>query len=137
PYLGTAMIMSKAFAESTYSGGSMSSCSTFTLPAFRSRFSCARAVRISLALRSAFIRCSWVLSGTADEVSTEETTGGGDYMRGHATRDGDRGEFRKIRFDLRLRSSQRSSIARPRSDPDPRSDAPRARRRARSEPERR
>src|SRR5215210_7527957 len=74
PYFGTARIMSKAFAERTYSGGSSNRVSIFIFPAFRSRLSCARAVRIWLARPSARILCSLVLSGTA-EVSTEGAIG--------------------------------------------------------------
>src|SRR5918998_2138536 len=80
PYFGTARIMSNAFAERTYSGGSRSSFSILTLPALRSRLSCARAERISFALRRALIRCSWDLSGTAAGVSTEGAIWRGEYI---------------------------------------------------------
>ena len=60
--------MSKTFADSTYSGGSSSSVSIFALPALRSRFSWARAERISFARCRARIRWSRDLSGTAADV---------------------------------------------------------------------
>src|SRR6266542_3991463 len=100
PYLGTARIMSNAFADMTYSGGSRSSDSIFFLPAFRSRFSCARLDRISFARRSARIRCSWLRSGTAVAVSTEGTIGGGDYMPAAAARKGGLGLATKFASTL-------------------------------------
>src|SRR5215211_9161219 len=108
PYFGTARIMSKAFADMTYSGGSRSRDSIFALPALRSRFSCARFDRISLARRRARNRCSWLRSGTAVAVSTEGTIGGGDYMPADAARKGGFCLSDEIRFDLRLRSKPQS-----------------------------
>src|SRR5215203_7542285 len=58
PYFGTASSMSKTLAVSTYSGGSSSRSWIETRAPFRSRFSWARRVRISLARCNAFIR--WV-----------------------------------------------------------------------------
>src|SRR3954451_23963982 len=66
PYLGTARSMSKTFAVSRYDGGFMSSWWIDTLPAFRSRLSCARAVRILLARSSASIRWFNERSGAAE-----------------------------------------------------------------------
>ena len=48
--------MSKALAERTYSGGFSRSVSIFALPAFKSRFSFARLLRISFARLRARIR---------------------------------------------------------------------------------
>src|SRR5437660_10428371 len=56
PYLGTASSMSKTLAVSTYSGGSSSNVWIESRPDFRSRFSCARWMRIWLALARASIR---------------------------------------------------------------------------------
>ena len=70
PYFGTASSMSKTLAVSTYSGGSSSSAWMLALPAFRSFFSFARAVRMSLARLSASIRWSSERSGAAAEVLT-------------------------------------------------------------------
>src|SRR5471030_1516587 len=55
PYLGTASSMSKTLAVSTYSGGSRRSWWIERRPDLRSRLSCARWMRISLALASASI----------------------------------------------------------------------------------
>ena len=82
PYLGTARSMSKTLAVSTYSGGSSSSAWMLALPAFRSFFSLARAVRMSLARLSASIRWSSDLSGAAAEVLTGGGHVGGEYSRG-------------------------------------------------------
>src|SRR5215211_438079 len=124
PYLGTAMMTSKAFAVCTYYGGSSRSFSTLTLPAFRSRFSLARAERMSFAFRRAFILCSLVLSGTAAEVSTEAAIGGGDHIPVTCGRKGGRQLFWEIRFDLRLRSKRPLSREVRRSIPDPAPKAP-------------
>ena len=70
PYFGTASSMSKTFAVITYSGGSRSSAWMLALPALRSFFSLARAVRMSLARLSASILWSSDLSGAAVEVLT-------------------------------------------------------------------
>ena len=70
PYFGTARSMSKTLAVITYSGGSSSSAWMLALPALRSFFSLARAVRMSLARFSASIRWSSDLSGAAAEVLT-------------------------------------------------------------------
>jgi len=56
PTFGRANSMSNTFAASRYAGGSSSSAPIDTLPALRSRFSCARSVRTSLALVSASMR---------------------------------------------------------------------------------
>jgi hypothetical protein len=63
--------MSITFAVWTYSGGSSSRVWIFALPAFRSRFSCARCERMSFALFRASILWSSDLSGAALEVWTE------------------------------------------------------------------
>src|SRR4051794_31767412 len=55
PYLGTASSMSNTLAVSTYSGGCNSSEGIDRRPAFRSRLSWARLMRIWLALASASI----------------------------------------------------------------------------------
>src|SRR5580693_73533 len=55
PYFGTASSMSKTFAVSTYSGGSSRSGWIERRPAFRSRLSWARSIRIWLARASASI----------------------------------------------------------------------------------
>src|ERR1035441_9711884 len=55
PYLGTASSMSNTLAVSTYSGGSSSSEWIERRPAFRSRLSCARWMRIWLARARASI----------------------------------------------------------------------------------
>src|SRR5215217_3718669 len=65
PYFGTARSMSNTFAVSTYSGGSSSRSWMLTRPALRSRLSCARRVRISLARCSASIRWVRERSGVA------------------------------------------------------------------------
>src|ERR687890_1769258 len=65
PYLGTASSMSKTFAVSTYSGGSSRRSWILTRPALRSRLSCARRVRISLARCNASIRWVSERSGAA------------------------------------------------------------------------
>ena len=65
PYFGTASSMSKTLAVSTYSGGSSSRSWMLTRPAFRSRLSCARRVRISFARCSASIRWVSERSGAA------------------------------------------------------------------------
>src|SRR4051794_22031174 len=71
PYLGTASSMSKTLAVITYSGGSSRSALMLALPALRSFFSFALAVRMSLARRSASILWSSDLSGAEAEVLTE------------------------------------------------------------------
>src|SRR3954452_16786928 len=65
PYLGTASSMSKTFAVSMYSGGSSSSTWMLARPAFRSRLSAARLVRISFARWSASMRWTRERSGAA------------------------------------------------------------------------
>src|SRR3954463_4198403 len=65
PYFGTARSMSKTFAVSMNSGGSMSSRWMLARPAFRSRFSAARFVRISFARWSASMRWTRERSGAA------------------------------------------------------------------------
>src|SRR3954471_17212056 len=65
PYFGTAGSRSKTFAEWTYSGGSSSRSWMLTLPAFRSRLSVARLVRISFARWSASMRWTRERSGAA------------------------------------------------------------------------
>src|SRR5215217_2717002 len=65
PYLGTARSMSKTLAVSTYSGGSSRRSWMLTRPALRSRLSCARRVRISLARCNASIRWVSERSGAA------------------------------------------------------------------------
>ena len=102
--------MSKAFADSTYSGGSSSSCSILTLPAFRSRFSWARAdadlVRPPERPHPLLSGPLW--DGGRMSVSTEAgAIGGGDYIRAAARRKGVRRVFGEIRFDLKLRSRRR------------------------------
>src|ERR1039458_7860043 len=56
PCLGRASSMSKTFAVSRNGGGSSSSAPIDTLPALRSRLSCARSARTSFVLRSASMR---------------------------------------------------------------------------------
>src|SRR3954462_11713113 len=65
PYLGTASSMSKTLAVSMYSGGSSSSTWMLARPAFRSRLSAARLVRISFARWSASMRWTRERSGAA------------------------------------------------------------------------
>src|SRR3954447_14193981 len=65
PYLGTARSMSKTLAVSMYSGGSSSSTWMLARPAFRSRLSEARLVRISFARWSASMRWTRERSGAA------------------------------------------------------------------------
>src|SRR3954467_528890 len=65
PYFGTASSRSKTLAEWTYSGGSSRRSWMLTLPAFRSRLSAARLVRISLARCSASMRWTRERSGAA------------------------------------------------------------------------
>src|SRR3954452_25597167 len=72
PYLGTASSMSKTLAVITYSGGSSRIVLRLARFAFRSFFSLARAVRMSLARLSASIRWSSERSGAAKEDLTEE-----------------------------------------------------------------
>src|SRR5271166_5729393 len=66
PYLGTASSMSKTLAVSTYSGGSSSSEWIERRPAFRSRLSWARWMRIWLARASASMRWLSERSGAVD-----------------------------------------------------------------------
>src|SRR5712691_9258936 len=65
PYFGTASSMSKTFAVSTYSGGSVRSWWIDWRPPLRSRFSCARRLRISFARWRASIRWTSERSGAA------------------------------------------------------------------------
>src|SRR4051812_45864214 len=74
PYFGTARSMSKTFAVSTHSGGASRSLWIDMRPDLRSRFSCARLVRIALALPSASILWSSDLSGAA-VLGSEFVTG--------------------------------------------------------------
>src|SRR4051794_30653986 len=67
PYFGTARSMSKTFAVSTNSGGSRSRSWMLERPALRSRFSCARRVRIWFARSSASILWTSERSGAATE----------------------------------------------------------------------
>src|SRR5829696_1657306 len=77
PYFGTANRRSKTFAVSTYVGGSISNSWIAVRPALRSRLSCARFVRISLARISAIIRWSRERSGAvACFVGVSLATGG-------------------------------------------------------------
>src|SRR5207248_9977145 len=91
PYLGTASSMSKTFAVSTHAGGSSSSRWIEARPDLRSRLSCARLVRISLARWSASIPCINDRSGAAVRGS-ESVTGAmdGDTTYPHAAGKGDR-----------------------------------------------
>src|ERR1700704_1556083 len=66
PYFGTASSMSKTFAVSTYSGGFSSRAWIERRPALRSRFSCARLIRIWFALASASILWFSDRSGAID-----------------------------------------------------------------------
>src|ERR1700712_3959492 len=68
PYLGTARSMSKTFAVSTYSGGLSSSAWIERRPDLRSRLSCARWMRIWLALARASILWFRDLSGAIEEL---------------------------------------------------------------------
>ena len=65
------------------------------LPAFRSFFSFARAVRMSLARFRASIRWSSDLSGAAAEVLTGAAHVGGEYSRGSGARKGDLRDLRR------------------------------------------
>src|SRR3954447_21656452 len=67
PYLGTARSMSKTLAVRTYSGGSRRIVWMLARFAFRSFFSFAQAVRMSLARLRASILWSSDLSGAASE----------------------------------------------------------------------
>ena len=81
PYLGRASSMSKTFAVSRYGGGSSSSGPIDTLPALRSRLSCARSARTSLAaervhaLIQVALGCHPVLEGVlvGDDIGAETT----------------------------------------------------------------
>src|ERR1700760_946825 len=66
PYFGTASSMSKTFAVSTYSGGLSSNWWIERRPDLRSRLSCARLIRIWLALASASILWFSDRSGAID-----------------------------------------------------------------------
>src|SRR3954467_610149 len=92
PYLGTASSMSKTFAVSTYSGGVSRRSWMLRRPPFRSRLSCARAVRISLARLRASIRWSRERSGAATMGLVGVLVAGG--MSGDSTslRDGDKAQ---------------------------------------------
>src|SRR5271167_1241807 len=68
PYLGTASSMSKTLAVSTYSGGLSRSEWIDRRPDFRSRLSCARLVRISLARANASILWLSDRSGAIEEI---------------------------------------------------------------------
>src|SRR3954465_12967794 len=85
PYFGTASSMSKTLAVSTYSGGSSSRSWMLRRPAFRSRLSWARAVRISLARLRASIRWSRERSGAATVGLAGVLVAGG--MGGESTSD--------------------------------------------------
>src|SRR5688572_3653695 len=106
PYLGTASSRSNTLAVRRYSGGSSRSAWIWALPAFRSRFSRARSVRISLARLSASIR--WVndRSGAAPEVVLEGVSAAGEGIGGGHTTHGQRAVnafqplFWRIRLDL-------------------------------------
>src|SRR6478609_7895733 len=76
PYFGTARSMSKTLAVSRYDGGSSSSLWIETLPAFRSRLSCARAVLILFARSSASIRWFKERSGAAEGLGGVFVAGG-------------------------------------------------------------
>src|SRR5215218_11094257 len=76
PYLGTASSMSNTLAVSRNSGGSRRSWWIDTLPALRSRLSCARRVRISFAFCRASIRWFRLRSGAADCFVAELAAGG-------------------------------------------------------------
>src|SRR3954466_6258059 len=76
PYFGTARSMSNTLAVSRYGGGLSSSWWIETLPAFRSRLSCARAVLILLARSSASIRWFKERSGAADGLGGMFVAGG-------------------------------------------------------------
>ena len=97
PYFGTARIMSKAFADSTYSGGSSSSVSILHLAGLQVALQLgARRCGSRWPCRSAFIRWSLVLSGTAAAVSTEAAIGRRrSYTRGWAARKGLVADFRR------------------------------------------
>src|SRR3954464_13378945 len=76
PYLGTARSMSKTLAVSRYSGGFRRRVWIDTRPAFRSRLSWARRVRISFARCSASMRWRGAVSGAAAGFVAEWVPGG-------------------------------------------------------------
>ena len=75
PYFGTASRRSKTLAVSRKSGGSSSSSWIGWRPALRSRFSCARRLRMSLARWSASMRCTSERSGAAMGLVEDSLTG--------------------------------------------------------------
>ena len=102
PYLGTASSMSKTLAVSTYSGGSSSSEWIERRPDFRSRFSCARWMRIWLARASASILWFRERSGAVevfvDVVPVAVAMGGESTHERHAFK-----KSARIHLDLKLR----------------------------------
>src|ERR1700752_472439 len=96
PYFGTTSSMSKTFAVSMYSGGSSSRTWMLARPAFRSRFSAARLVRISFARWSASMRWTRERSGAAVVGLAGVFVAGG--MGGESTALGaaDKGRVRNI-----------------------------------------
>src|SRR4051794_20331900 len=77
PYFGTASSMSNTLAVSMNSGGSSRRSWIEVRPAFRSRLSWARRVRIVFARANASIRCCSDLSGAATEGFVGVLTAGG------------------------------------------------------------
>ena len=75
------------------------------LPAFRSFFSFARAVRMSLARLSASILWSSDLSGAAAEILLGGRHVGGEYSRGSGACKANRPNCRQIHLNLYSRSS--------------------------------
>src|SRR3712207_195557 len=95
PYFGTARSMSTTLAVSTNSGGWRSSWWIECRPAFRSRLSCARLVRISLARWSASMRWTSDRSGAAVCFEGEFVAGGmgGESTHGTGPFNGSPGKF--------------------------------------------
>src|SRR4051794_4934254 len=114
PYFGTASSMSKTFAVSMYSGGSISSRWMLARPALRSRFKDARLVRISFARWSASMRWTRERSGAAVVGLAGVFVAGG--MGGESTALGaaDKGPDRNIASpELEVQSFEGGAIANP------------------------
>src|SRR3954465_10445389 len=96
PYFGTASSMSKTLAVSMYSGGSSSSTWMLARPAFRSRLSAARLVRISFARWSASMRWTRERSGAAVVGLVGVFVAGGMGGESTALRAADKGRWANI-----------------------------------------
>ena len=104
PYFGTAKSMSKTLAVSRNSGGLSRSWWIDTRPAFRSRLSCARRVRMTFAFWRASIRWLRLRSGAAVCLVGELAAGDIGAPILHTRKPPARCD-RPIRLDLDLRST--------------------------------